>query len=199
MNSASRLGSAISNRVTARPGRRSPRRIAAGSAPAPARARRRRRPAGRPSTPGSVGQPGRRRVAVDREPQRPPAARALEVADRAAGDQPAVVDDRDRLAQRLGRLHLVGREDQRPATVAQLHERLAQEDQVDRVEPGERLVHQQDLGVVEDRRDELDLLLVALRQLLGPAVGVSGIRKRVSQASARAGTLGRHRRRASAK
>ena len=37
--------------------------------------------------------------------------------------------------------------------------------------PGERLVHEQDLRVVEDRRDQLDLLLVALRQLLGPALG----------------------------
>ena len=32
--------------------------------------------------------------------------------------------------------------------------------------PGERLVHEQDLGVVQDRGDELDLLLVALGQLL---------------------------------
>ena len=45
-------------------------------------------------------------------------------------------------------------------------------DEVDRVEPGERLVHEQDLGVVQDRGDELDLLLVALGQLLRAAVGV---------------------------
>ena len=64
-------------------------------------------------------------------------------------------------------------------------ERLAQEDEVDRVEPGERLVHQQDLGVVQDRGDELDLLLVALGQLLGAALArSSGIRKRASQPSA---------------
>ena len=56
-------------------------------------------------------------------------------------------------------------------SVAELEERLAQEGDVDRVEPGERLVHEQDLRVVEDRRDELDLLLVALRQLLGAALG----------------------------
>ena len=62
----------------------------------------------------------------------------------------------------------------RPAPVAQLGEGLAQQDQVDRVEARERLVHQQDLGVVEDRRDELDLLLVALRQLLGAARRVLG-------------------------
>ena len=67
-------------------------------------------------------------------------------------------------------LHLVGREDQRPALVAQLEERLAQEDEVDRIEARERLVHEQDLGLVEDRGDELDLLLVALRQLLGAPV-----------------------------
>ena len=38
-----------------------------------------------------------------------------------------MIDDRDRLAERLGGLHLVGREDDRAAPVAQLDERLAQQ------------------------------------------------------------------------
>ena len=46
--------------------------------------------------------------------------------------------------------------------------------EVDRVEPGERLVHEQDVRAVEDGRDELDLLLVALAELLGAAIGVIG-------------------------
>jgi len=56
----------------------------------------------------------------------------------------------------------VRREDQRATAIAQLRERLPQQDEVDGVETGERLVHQEDLGIVQDRGDELDLLLVAL-------------------------------------
>jgi hypothetical protein len=65
----------------------------------------------------------------------------------------------------------VGREDQRLALLAQLEERLAEDRHVHRVEARERLVHQQDLGIVEDRGDQLDLLLVALRELVGAALG----------------------------
>ena len=104
----------------------------------------------------------------------------LQLRERAARDDPAVVDDRQRLAQGLCRLHLVGREDDRAALVAQLDEGVAQQREVDRVEPGERLVHEQDVGAVQDRGDELDLLLVALAELLGPPIGESGMRKRSS-------------------
>ena len=93
--------------------------------------------------------------------------RALHLPDRATHDEPAAVDDHDRLAQLLDHLHLVGREDERRAALAHLAERLFQERDVDRVEADERLVHDQDIGLVEDRRDQLDLLLVALRQFLG--------------------------------
>jgi len=105
-------------------------------------------------------------IAVDRQVDHPPAGCTLHIAERSADHDPAAIDDRDRLAHRLDRLHLVGREDQRPAFVAQLEERLAQERDVDRVEPGERLVHQQHRRVVKECRDHLDLLLVALAELL---------------------------------
>ena len=49
-----------------------------------------------------------------------------------------------------------------------------QERDVDRIEAGERLVHQHHLRIVEDRRDELDLLLVAFAELVGPAAGQVG-------------------------
>ena len=174
MNSASRLGSTTSNRVTERPRARTAveddGRVGAGRQLELA-------PAGDGTDPvdaRQLGQPRRRHVPVDRQPQRATTAGPLQVADPAAGDQPALVDDRDRFAHRLGRLHLVGREDERPAAIAQLHERLAQEHEVDRVEPGERLVHQQHVGTVEHGRDELDLLLVPLRELLGPPIRVLG-------------------------
>jgi hypothetical protein len=85
-----------------------------------------------------------------------------------------VIDDDERLAERLGDLHLVGREDDRPALIAQLDERVAQQRQVDRIEPGERLIHEEDVRRVQDRGDELDLLLVALAELFGTPVARSG-------------------------
>ena len=60
----------------------------------------------------------------------------------------------------------------RLAPIAHLEERRFQERYVDRVQAGERLVHEQDVRVLEDRGDELDLLLVALREGLGPTVCV---------------------------
>ena len=86
----------------------------------------------------------------------------LQVRERAARDEPAMVDDDERLAECLGHLHLVGREDDRATFIAELDERLAEERQVHRVETRERLIHEQDLGPVQDRGDELDLLLLAL-------------------------------------
>ena len=113
-------------------------------------------------------------VALGGEPHDLAAHGALHVSDGAADHDPAAVDDGDRLAQLLDRLHLVGAEDERLAAVAHLEEGFLEQAHVDRIEPGERLVHDQHLGVVEDRRDELDLLLVALRQLLDLALAVVG-------------------------
>ena len=58
--------------------------------------------------------------------------------------------------------------------LAHLGERLLEQRDVHRVEPDERLVHDHDRRLVEDRGDQLDLLLVALRELLGPALLVVG-------------------------
>ncbi len=92
-------------------------------------------------------EPGRQDLALDAEADRPGPAGPFQLSERATGDDPPAVDDGERLAQRLGGLHLVGREDDRAALVAQLHERLAQQREVDRVEAGERLVHEQHLRV----------------------------------------------------
>ena len=68
---------------------------------------------GRDGHPGDVAQPlGAVAIAVDREAHHPPAHRASRLGHRAADDDPAAVDDRDRLAQLLDRLHLVRAEDQ---------------------------------------------------------------------------------------
>ena len=113
-------------------------------------------------------------VALGRQSHDAAAHRALHVPHGAAHDHLADVDDGDRLAQLLDRLHLVGAEDEGLAAVAHLEEGLLEQPHVDWVEPREGLIHDQHLGVVKDRRDELDLLLVPLRELLDLALAVVG-------------------------
>ena len=174
MKSASRLGSATSNRRMDAPWASTAARIESGSVPGRSSSSEPSASLRTASTPGRVLTQSDPSAGLDGEAHGSPSAGALQVADTSTRHQPAVVHDRDGFAQRLGRLHLVRREDQRPSAVPELHERLSEQDQVDGIEPGEGLVHQEDLGVVEDGRDELDLLLVALRQLLCPSVGVLG-------------------------
>ena len=102
-------------------------------------------------------------IAVDRDAHHPPARRALDLPNRTAHHDAAAVGDRHGLAHRLDGVHLVGREDDGLAPIPELQERLAEERDVDGVEARKWLVHEQDLGVVQDRGQELDLLLVALR------------------------------------
>ena len=118
MNSASRLGLGdleVADRR--RRGRRRPRGSPLGSAlGAQLELGVARRPAGCRSTPSSGRQPGRddaRRRATIRIVRRPLAR--FRSRDRPPATTPAAVDDRDRFAQRLGGLHLVGREDEGPA------------------------------------------------------------------------------------
>ena len=96
--------------------------------------------------------------------------RALDLPRRAGRDDTSVVDDRDGVAQLLGLVELVRAEQDRLAPIAHLGEGGLEHRDVHRVERGEGLVHQQDVGIVEDRRDVLDLLLVALRQAVRLAV-----------------------------
>ena len=166
-------GSATSKRVTRRATgdgcRDDRRRVGAGRqlelGEAGTRAGRTGHPAGRPARPAAT------RPSTPRRTVRAP-ARSLHLAERARGDHPSVVDDGERLAQGLGRLHLVGREDDRAALVAQLEEGLAQEARLTGSSPVNGSSISSTSGSMEDGRDELDLLLVALAQLLGPPLGV---------------------------
>ena len=99
----------------------------------------------------------------------------LELLHRAAGDQPALVDDADPVAQLLGHLHDVGREEERLALVAVLAEQLLELMGRARVEPDERLVEDHDPGRREERRRQHDLLLHAVR------VALDGVRDRRGQ------------------
>ncbi len=83
----------------------------------------------RPDHPGAghARKPGEPVVALHREQHHPLAHRPLDVAQRSADDRPAAIDDRHRLAHRLDGIHLVGREDDRLAAVAELEDRLPQQ------------------------------------------------------------------------
>ena len=55
-----------------------------------------------------------------------------------------------------------------------LGQHAAEHVDADRVQAGERLVEHQQLRVVDERRRELDALLVAERERLGPVAGSVG-------------------------
>jgi hypothetical protein len=122
--------------------------------------------------PGEGIEPREVRVAGDGEAHDPAPGLPPHVRRPTAHHQPSAVDDRDRIAELLDLVHLVRAEDDCPATRPQLQECVLEEGGIDRVQAGERLVHEQDVRVVQDPRDELDLLLVALAQLIGTAARV---------------------------
>ena len=80
----------------------------------------------------------------------------------AAGDQPALGDDADLAAQRLGIRQDVRAEEHRAAAIAQAEHQLADVAAAERIEPRHRLVEEHDLGAVEDRLGDPDPLHHAL-------------------------------------
>jgi hypothetical protein len=66
------------------------------------------------------------------------------------GDHPAMIHDRDPAAQALGLLHEVRREDQRASLLCQLAQPLPDQVARLRVQPGSRLVHEEDLRVIDE-------------------------------------------------
>ena len=79
-------------------------------------------------------------------------------------DDPSVVDDDDVLAQVLDQVELVAGEQHRRAGGGDLGEQLGHGAHGDRIETGERLVEHEQVGLVDERGDQLDALLVAVRQ-----------------------------------
>ena len=95
----------------------------------------------------------------------------LERRGRALAHDQAVVDDRDPIAELVGLLEVLGgEEDRRPLAVdpAQL---LPDRQPAGRVEPGGRLVEEQDVGLVHQRRGEVEPPLHAAGVALDHAVG----------------------------
>ena len=115
-----------------------------------------------------VPEQGRDPLAATRHAQRnvPRAMLRLHGRDRAVEHRLAAGDDAHRVAEALGVVHEVRREDHRLPAAAQLDDGVLERLGVDRVEPAERLVENDDIGVVEQSADELHLLLHAARKLV---------------------------------
>ena len=150
-----------------RPGRgRGPAR-AGGPRPRRARAPPRRRRPRRAAPPGRLVPVGV--GAPDLDPEQTTGARGAERRDRTVGDHPPAVDQHHRVAEAFHELELVAREHHGDAARPRLVEQHLGED-VDprRVEPRERFVEHQDVGLVDEGGGELDALLVPERQRLDP-------------------------------
>ena len=107
------------------------------------------------------------------------------------------LDDADAVAQGLDELELVRREQHGHARGGLVAQHAAHHVDRDGVQAGERLVEHQDLGVVHERRGELDALLVAERQL-EDLVAAPLRDARAPRSSAPSTARGRRRRRARA-
>ena len=92
------------------------------------------------------------------QPDRVMAVGRLDLVERAVEDLAAAEDHEDPVAQSLGDRHVVRGEDHGRPGLPQVEHRILDDLGIDRVQPGERLVEDQQLGAVEHARDELDLL-----------------------------------------
>jgi hypothetical protein len=82
-----------------------------------------------------------------------------ELEERAVEQLLAARDQHDAIAQALGVLHDVRREDDRRPVLAEIADDLLEHLLVDRIEAGERLVEDDELRPVRDRGEHLHLLL----------------------------------------
>ena len=105
----------------------------------------------------------------------PASGRGLELVDGARRHDAAPADDHDVLADLLDEVQLVGAEHDAHAGGRALAEHLGHGGDPERVEAGEGLVEHQELRVVDQRRGELDALLVAVGQVL--ELGLGAIRE----------------------
>ena len=92
----------------------------------------------------------------------------------AGGDDAAVVDDRDVLADVLDEIELVAGEEDSRAASRLAPQNLGERVYGDRVEPGERLVEHEHIRFVQECNRELCALLVAMRELVEPGIGAVG-------------------------
>ena len=136
---------------------------------------------------------------VHREPELGDLARRVlldELARRPLGDDLRLVHDDEPVAQLLRLVHVVGRQDERHAALLEPVQPLPEQVPGLRVEPGRRLVEEQDRRLVDERacdrqaplhpaRQRLDLVvrtfgeLRELEELVGPARGLGSLEAEV--------------------
>src|SRR5713226_8025411 len=92
---------------------------------------------------------------------------ALDFAHAAGENEMTAGDEGDGVTDFFDLVHAVGAEEDGLALLAEVDESVHEEGRVDGIEAAEGLVHDDEVGVVEERGDELDLLLHALRELFG--------------------------------
>src|SRR5882757_5795231 len=92
---------------------------------------------------------------------------ALDLAHAAGEDEMTAGDEGDGVADFFDLVHAVGAEEDGLALLAEVDEGVHQEGGVDGIEAAEGLVHDDEVGLVEERGDELDLLLHAFGEFLG--------------------------------
>src|SRR6185437_1316388 len=91
----------------------------------------------------------------------------FDLAHGAGEDKPALIDKCDGVAEFLHLIHAVRGEEHSAALCADLYQRAHEQLGIDRVEAAEGLVHNDKLGLMQQRCDELNLLLHALGELFG--------------------------------
>ena len=92
---------------------------------------------------------------------------ALDLAHAAGEDEMAAGDEGDGVADLFNLIHAVGGEEDGLALLAEIDEGVHEERGVDGIESAEGLVHDDEVGFVEQGSDELNLLLHALGELFG--------------------------------
>jgi len=87
----------------------------------------------------------------------------LDLGQVAVQDAPSLIDQEDPIAQLLDQVHPMRREQNGRTVVLQFGDHSTQHVLIHRIEPRERFVEDDEVGLVEDRRGELHLLLHSLR------------------------------------
>jgi hypothetical protein len=107
---------------------------------------------------------------------------ALELGRRALGDDLAVIDDEDAIAERVGLLEVVrGEQDRRPA-LAQAADVVPEVRAGLRIEPRRRLVEEHELGVVHEAEGDVEAAALAAGERLDEAVAEIAQIERLAEA-----------------
>ncbi len=91
----------------------------------------------------------------------------LNLAHGAGEDDDAVVDEADGVAHLFDLIHAVGGEEDGSSLLAEVDEGVDEQAGVDGIEAAEGLVHDDELGLVQQGGNELDLLLHSLGEVFG--------------------------------